>query len=69
MPLCQAESETLTTVYVTQFPSLLDVPVNPAAPRILSRKDSFVICGLLVQDHRLGILYKVTIISRKKESP
>lgn len=67
MPPCQTEVKILNDSLCDLVSKSPDVPINLVEPRILSRKDSIVTSGLLVQDHKLGIRYKVTVITEKKK--
>lgn len=68
-PPCQTEVKILNDSLCDLVSKSPDVPINLVEPRILSRKDSIVTSGLLVQDHKLGIRYKVTVITEKKRNP
>lgn len=69
MPPCQTEVKILNDSLCDLVSKFADVPINLVAPRIHPRKDSIVTSGLLVQDHKLGIRYKVTVITEKKRNP
>lgn len=68
-PPWQTESKILNYSLCDLVSKSSDSPINRTAPRILSRKDSIVTSGLLVQDNKLGILYKVIIITAEKKTP